>query len=199
MRIIDTTHARSAYWVEDGGGDVARQTRKVVVALVLHARLPLDRLVFRQSSLGRDAARHAQRICRDFAVGVRAQVVGRNLWRIGKLGANNIHRATAGWVEVAHTRSKRGEVMQRLTKSVQTQRLHVVFDIGERLLRAAAGESTQLRWRHAHRPTALEHIFHANLGLAPPTIGQRVERLHALHFKDRADLQMVLQISADTR
>ena len=82
LRIIDAAHARSAYRVEDGGGNVTRQTRKVVVALVLHARLPLRGLVFRQSRLGGDAARHAQRICRDFAVGVRAQVVGRNLWGI---------------------------------------------------------------------------------------------------------------------
>ncbi len=178
--------------MEDGGGNVTRQTRKVVVALVLHARLPLHGLVFRQSRLGRDTARHAQRICRDFAVGVRAQVVGRNLWRIGKFRANDIHRATAGRVKVAHTCSKCRKAMQRLTKSIQAQRLHVIFDVGERLLRAAACEGAQLRRRHAHRPTALEHILHPNLGLTPPTIGQRVERLHALHFKDRADLQMVL-------
>ena len=74
----------------------------------------------------------------------------------------------------------------------------MVFDIGVRLIRTAACEGAQLRRRHAHRPTALENILHPNLGLTPPTIGQRVERLHALHFKDRADLQMVLQIGAHT-
>ncbi len=34
LRIIDAAHARSAYGVEDGGGDVTRQTRKVVVAFL---------------------------------------------------------------------------------------------------------------------------------------------------------------------
>ena len=78
--------------------------------------------------------------------------------------------------------------MQRFTKSIQAQGLHVVFDVGVGLIRTAAGERTQLRRRHTHRPAALEHIFHPNLGFAPPTIGQRVERLHPLHFKDRSDL-----------
>ena len=78
--------------------------------------------------------------------------------------------------------------MQRFTKRIQTQRLHVVFDVGVRLIWAAAGECTQLRRRHTHRPAALEHILHSNLGLTPPTIGQRIKSLHALHFKNRADL-----------
>ena len=110
-----------------------------------------------------------------------------------------MYRAEAGGVEVAHTGSKGVKTVQRFAKRLQAQRLHVVLNVGVRLGRVAAGEGTQLRGRHAHGAGALERVLQPNQGLAPPTAGLGVERLDALDFVNRANLQMVLQIGAHAR
>ena len=54
--------------VEDGGGNVARQTRELLIALVLHARLEFLGLVACQGGLCNDAPGHAQAVGRHLAV-----------------------------------------------------------------------------------------------------------------------------------
>ena len=88
--------------------------------------------------------------------------------------------------------------MQGLAERWQAQRLHMVLNVGVWPVGAALGECAQLRGGHAHRPAALEHIFHANLRLAPQAVGQRVQGFNTLHFKHGAYLQMVLQVGTHT-
>ena len=88
--------------------------------------------------------------------------------------------------------------MQRITKLVERERLHVVLHIRPRHARVRTREHPQLRWRHAHRPAAVERVLHADQRLAPPVGGARVERRHAMYLHHAAQLQMVLQVLAHT-
>ncbi len=65
------------------------------------------------------------------------------------------------------------------------------------MLRRAARESAELRRRHAHRATALHHVFEPDLRLAEERRGEHVERRCAVDLEHRANLQMVLQVAAD--
>ena len=47
-------------------------------------------------------------------------------------------------VGLAHAGGELGKAVPRLAKGVQAERLHVVFNIGPRLGRVAAGEGTEL-------------------------------------------------------
>ena len=107
------------------------------------------------------------------------------------------HLAARGRVQVADAGGEGVVTVQRLAEGVQRQRLHVVFDIRPRLLARRAREAAELRRRHAHRPAALEQVLQPDAGLAPPRVGHRVERAHAIHTEHRAHLQMVLQVLAD--
>jgi len=49
------------------------------------------------------------------------------------------------------------------------------------------------------RAAALEGVLQADLQLAPPAVGQGIERLHTLHLEHGADLQMILQVAAHAR
>ena len=89
--------------------------------------------------------------------------------------------------------------MQRFAEGIQAQGLHVVLDVRPGLRRVAAGERAELRRRHAHGATAVQQVFQADGGFAPPAVGHGVQGFHAFDFEHRADLQMVLQIGTHTR
>ena len=110
-----------------------------------------------------------------------------------------MHRAARGRPQVAHTRGKRIERVQRIAELVERKRLHVILHIGPRHVRVRAREHAQLRRRHAHRPALVERVLHADERLAPPVRGARVERGHAVHLDHAAQLQVVLQVFSDTR
>ncbi len=192
-------HARGAHGVEDGGGDVSRQARELLVGLVLRARLPFLGPVGRQCRLRHDAARDTQRIGGHLPVLRRAQVARRDRRRVLEAGAADAHRAAARGIEVAHAGGERRERVQRLPERIERQGLHVVLDIGVRLPGRAAGEGPQLRRRHAHRAGALQGVLEPDARAAPQVARQRVERGHPVHLEDRADLQVVLQVAAHPR
>ena len=89
--------------------------------------------------------------------------------------------------------------MQRLAKSVQAQRLHVVLDVGPGLGWVAAGEGAELRGCHAHRPGAFERVFQSDHGLAPERIGLGIEGLDPADREHGANLQVVLQVCTYAR
>ena len=139
-----TPHLGGAYGVEDGGGNIARQPCQLFIGLVLRARFPFLGVVACQRGLADDVARHAQAVCCHLAVVRSAQVIGGNRGRIFKIGALDLHRATAGGVEVAHAGREGRKAVQWLAKCIQRQRLHVVLQIGVRHVGVAARERTQL-------------------------------------------------------
>ena len=185
--------------MKDGGGNVAGQLGQVSVGLKLHTWFPLLRLVLGQRRLRHDAPGDAQRVRRHLAVGLGAQVVGGNGGGHIKAGALDLDRAPAGGVQVADAGGEGIKAVQRLTKGIEAQRLHVVFDVRVGLAGVTAGKGAQLRGRHAHRAGALEGVFQPDQGLAPKGIGLGVERLDAVHLEHRPDLQVVLQVGAHAR
>ena len=143
-----------------------------------------------------DAASDAQAVGRHLSVFIGAEVVGGNGWRVFEVGTFERHAASAAWIQVAHAGGDGWEAVQRFTKGIQAKRLHVVLNVGKGLRRIALCESAQLTGRHAHGPAAREGIFKTNFGFSPPAAGQGVQRFGVLHFVNRANLQMVLQIGA---
>ena len=183
--------------MEDGAGNVSGQFGQFFIALVLHARFELFGRKRLHRFLRHDAARYAQAVGSDFAVLGGGQVVGRNGRCVFKAGAGDVHSASAGWVQVAHTGRDGGEAVQRLAKRIQTQRLNVVLDVGVGLRRVALGERAQLTRCHAHGACALESVFQPDHRFAPQAVGQGVEGFGPFDFVHRADLQMVLQVGPD--
>jgi len=45
-----------------------------------------------------------------------------------------------------------GNLCRRIAELVERQRLHVILQIGARLVAIGAGEQAELRWRHGERP-----------------------------------------------
>ena len=198
-RIVIAPHLGGADRVKDGGGNVASQARQVGICLELDAGLELLRRIARQRRLRHDLARDPQRVGRHLAVGVGAQVVGRDQRRLVKARALDLHRAAAGRIQVADAGSEGVEAVQRLAKGVQAQRLHVVLDVGPGLGRVAAGEGAQLRGRHAHRAGALERVLQPDHRFAPERVGLHIEGLDAADLEHGADLQVVLQVGTHAR
>ena len=124
--------------MEDGGGDIAGQTRQLLVALVLNTGLELFGLEGRKRRLADDAPRDTQAVCCHLPVFGRAEVVGRDGRSLAEVGALQLHRAAAAGVEVADAGGEGGKVVQRLAKGIQRQRLHVIFQIGVGQRRIAA-------------------------------------------------------------
>ena len=182
--------------MEDGGGNVAGQPGQVFIGFILRAGFPFLGLVPAQRRLRNDAARDAQAVGRHLAILGGAEVAGGDGGRVLKAARLDLHAAPAGGVEVAHAGREGRKAVQRLTKGIERQRLHVVFDVGPGLVGAAAREGAQLRGRHAHGSAAFEGVFQPDLGLAPQRVGHGVERFHALHLEHGADLQVVLQVGA---
>ncbi|MCY1523107.1 hypothetical protein D9M68_579920 [compost metagenome] len=88
--------------------------------------------------------------------------------------------------------------MQRLAETVQRQGLHVVFEVGRRLLRVGASEGAQLARRHGQWPAAVEQVAQAHADLAPQAAGDLVQGRHVADLVDHAQLQVVLEVAADT-
>lgn len=85
--VVVFAHAGGADGVKNGAGNVACQLGQIFIGLVLNTGLELFRLERRHGRLRHDAARHAQAVCRHFAVFVGAEVVGRNGGRVFEVGA----------------------------------------------------------------------------------------------------------------
>ena len=89
--------------------------------------------------------------------------------------------------------------MQRLSKALQRQRLDVVLQIRRRLIRIGLNEGAQLTRCHGQRTTAVVGITQAHADFAPQAVGHLVEGAGVAQFKNQAQLQVVLQVAADTR
>ena len=75
----------------------------------------------------------------------------------------------------------------------------MVFDVGCLVLGAGAGEDAQLARRHGHRPRASQSVFCPDPQFAERRGVEVVERARPGDAKDRADLQVVLQVLPDGR
>ena len=89
--------------------------------------------------------------------------------------------------------------MQRLAKTLQGQRLYMVFKVGRSLFRAGAGKRTELAGRHRQRAAAVIQVAQAHAHLAPHGAGDLVQGAGVFQLVDQPQLQVVLQVAADTR
>ena len=85
-------------------------------------------------------------------------------------------------------KAKPKEVKRRFTDAAKGQSDH-----------ATAREGGELAGRHAHRPGAVQRVFHGDLRLAPERGRHGVERPGPAHLVGHADLEMVLEVAADLR
>src|SRR5690606_30701142 len=105
---------------------------------------------------------------------------------------------TACRPQVADTCGERREWVERLAELRQCQRLNVVLQIGRLTTGVGARETTELGGRHRHRPAPPQRILERDSGLVPERLRSLVERAHARNLECTADLQVVLQVLADT-
>ena len=103
--------------------------------------------------------------------------------------------ATADLHRRAEQPDRAGHIEESL---VQRQRLHVVFEIGRGLRVVAFDEGAELRGRHRQRAAAVHRVFEAHHQLAPQRMRHGVERFDVADLERHAQLQMVVQIGADT-
>ena len=89
--------------------------------------------------------------------------------------------------------------MQGVAELVERQRLHVELDIGPVTSGIGAGENAELRGRHGQGTTAAKGVIEAHQAASQVGVIGLVERAHAGDLVDRTLLQMVLQVSPDTR
>ena len=99
-----------------------------------------------------------------------------------------MHRTPTGGIQITHAGRERVKAVQWLTKRIQAQRLHVVLQIGMRLTGVGLHKRPQLARCHAHGPGTLQCVLESDHGLTPPTVGHRVECLHALNREDGTNL-----------
>ncbi len=142
--IIGSPHTGSAHRVKDRGADVARQLRQLVVGLVLKAGFEFLRLVLHERRLLGNTTRHSQRVCRNFPVFRRAQVIGGYRRCLFWIVAADAHRTPAGGVQIADAGGDGREIVKRLPEGVQAKGLHMVFDVGVIVFLGTAGKQTQL-------------------------------------------------------
>src|SRR5215813_6244718 len=91
------------------------------------------------------------------------------------------------------------EGVQRLAEAIERQRLHVILQVGTLAAWVGFGENTELRGRHRERSASAQRIVEEYLGAAEHRSIGFVQRGDARHLIDHTQLQMVLEVFADTR
>src|ERR1700722_4883855 len=89
--------------------------------------------------------------------------------------------------------------MHRLAEAVQRQRLNMEFDVGGGVIGRGLGEQAKLRRRHGQGPAPAKAIVEPHLAALEERWVVDIERARAGDAKNGSQLQMVLQIFADSR
>ena len=89
--------------------------------------------------------------------------------------------------------------MQGLAELVESEWLHVIFDIRRVEGRIGAGEGAQLRGCHRHRTCSEQGVLEADADLPQKAVGALVEGRNPMDLVGTPDLQVVLQVFADPR
>ena len=134
----------------------------------------------------------------DGAVFSGGQIVGRDGGGGGAVGGFDLHAAARGRAQIADAGGEAREGVQRVAEFIKAQRLHVVFEIGCGLRVVAFDEGAELRGRHRQRAAAVHRVFEAHHQLAPQRVRHGVERFDIADLERHAQLQMVVQVGADT-
>src|SRR5262249_32641807 len=92
----------------------------------------------------------------------------------------------------------RVEVVQRVAELVERERLHVPLDIRGLLRRIALRERAELRRRHRQWPGSEQHVLERHRGAAEERSSAAIQSYGVLNFVDRTDLQVIVQVRADS-
>src|SRR5580704_4313578 len=158
----------------------------------------LSRGVARERRRGGDAPREADRIRRDAPVLLLAQIVWLNDRAAERIAAGRVNEAAARRPQVADAQGDGGEDVQRVAELVERKRLHVEFEVGGLVVGRGFAKYAELRGRHGQWAAAVERIVDPHPGAFAQRLELDVERARAFYPEDRAQLQMILQILADT-
>jgi hypothetical protein len=93
---------------------------------------------------------------------VSAQIIGLYCRCVVHVRGHDMHCAAAAGPEVAYARCDGVEGVQRLAERWQRQRLHMPFNVGVGMIRAAAGKAAEGGRRHRHRSSPLQGKLHAH-------------------------------------
>ena len=146
------------------------------------------------------APRQLQSFGGDLAVFFGAQVIEVELGRDRAIGALNGDAAATGGVEIADAGSEGVECVQGLAEGVEAQRLHVVLQIGVRSIRGCCGQRRRsCEGAELIGPRRPQRYCKPMLGFVEQAASAGVESGRAFDFVNWADLQMILQIGADSR
>src|SRR3984957_4946553 len=89
--------------------------------------------------------------------------------------------------------------MHRLTETVERQRLNMEFDVGGGVVGRGLGEQAKWRRRHGQRPAPAKAIVEPHHAALEERLVVDIERARAGDAEDGPQLQMVLEILADSR
>ncbi len=182
--------------MEDGRSDIAGRADQVGIAGQVRTGLQFLRLEGGHAGGGHQPPGMAQAVDGHLPVGRGGKIARRDGGRRPRIVAGDVNRARAFGPEIADRDGQPRKIVQRLAKTVQRQRLHMIFDI--RGLERLGGfrEDAQLAGRHRHRPASPQGVFQRDPGLAQQTARAVVQRLRAADPEHHPQLQMVLKVLA---
>lgn len=139
--------------MKNGGSYVAGCTHKILLG-DLRARFDLFRPMGCQRFRCHQPSDMSDTVYRYLTIAIGGQVARVDFRGDAGIGAANMGAAPAFWAQIADRNGDSRPRVQRLSKRLQRQGLHVVFDIGGLELVRGSGENAELAWRHGHWPRA---------------------------------------------
>ena len=185
--------------MEDGGADIARCPRQLLIALQRGAGQIFLRPVAGHGRGFHDPPGQADAVRRHLPVSRSGEIIRADLRLVLGMARQRMHMAPALGPQIADTGGDRREGMQRLAELVERQRLHVIFDVGRLEGGIRLGKDAQLARRHGHGAGAVQRIFQRDARLAEEVARHLVQRLCPMHLEDGAQLQMILKVLAHLR
>ena len=116
--------------MEDGGAEIARRATQLFFRLITWTWPEFFGRERRQRCCLHDATGETHGIDCDADIVFGRQVIQRDGRRLGGVTRGDAHAATAGRAQIAYRGRDGRKVVQGRTEFVQTQRLHMPFDIG---------------------------------------------------------------------